>query len=111
MHFAPLFLAVFGVIMIGKCTVKRRLHLIYIAQKCLNYNVFLAFIPIFCSLFRVCGAFMRSRVDVRVERVVIYVDVGSRLLSNALPDIGNAATCCTRSIFLLFSFELCYAFL
>lgn len=55
MHFAPLLLAVFGVIMIGKCTVKRRLHLIYIAQKCLNYNVFLAFIPVFAHFF-VCVA-------------------------------------------------------
>ena len=55
MHFAPLFLAIFGVVMIGKCTVKRRLLLIYIVPKCLNYNIFLAFIPVFAHFF-VCVA-------------------------------------------------------
>lgn len=55
MHFAPLFLAIFGVIMIGKCTVKRCLLLIYISAKRLNYSVFLAFVPVFAYFF-VCVA-------------------------------------------------------
>lgn len=55
MHFAPLFLAVFRVIMVGKCTAKWCLLLIYIIAKCLNYSVFLVFIPVFARFF-VCVA-------------------------------------------------------
>ena len=51
MHFAPLFLVVFRVIMVGKCTAKGCLLLIYIIAKCLNYSVFLVFIPVFARFF------------------------------------------------------------
>lgn len=55
MHFAPLFLAVFRVIMAGKCTARGRLLLIYIIVKCLSYSVFLVFALVFARFF-VCVA-------------------------------------------------------
>lgn len=51
MHFAPLFLAVFRVIMAGKSTEKGCLLLIYIIVKCLNYSAFLVFITVFARFF------------------------------------------------------------
>ena len=76
-------------------------------RKVLELQRFPCLLSCFCAVFCVYGAFLRCFVYMQVERVVIRVDIRSL---SGLPGIGNAATCCTRCIFLLFSFELCNSF-